>query len=80
MLVRGERTHRQAEVAHDAVTIDDDERPGRVDVMGRPGMALVVPVRLDPDLRLAVQARAEADHTTTSEIIREALRRFLDVA
>lgn len=40
----------------------------------------VVPVRLDPDLRQAVEARAEADHTTTSEIIREALRRFLDVA
>jgi Ribbon-helix-helix protein, copG family len=40
----------------------------------------VVPVRLDPDLRQAVEARAEADHTTTSEIIRVALRRFLDVA
>ena len=40
----------------------------------------IVPVRLDPDLRQAVEARAEADHTTTSEIIREAIRRFLDVA
>jgi uncharacterized protein (DUF4415 family) len=40
----------------------------------------VVPVRLDPDLRQAVEARAEADRTTTSEIIRQALRRFLDVA
>jgi hypothetical protein len=40
----------------------------------------VVPVRLDPDLRQAVEARAEADHTTTSEVIRQALRRFLDVA
>ncbi|MGE5131446.1 MAG: CopG family transcriptional regulator [Gemmatimonadota bacterium] len=40
----------------------------------------VVPVRLDPDLRLAGEARAEAEHTTTSEIIREALSRFLDVA
>jgi Ribbon-helix-helix protein, copG family len=40
----------------------------------------VVPVRLDPDLRRAVEARAEADDTTASEIIREALRRFLDVA
>jgi hypothetical protein len=37
----------------------------------------VVPVRLDPDLKQAVKARAEAEHTTTSEIIREALRRFL---
>src|SRR5665213_2231772 len=40
----------------------------------------VVPVRLDPDLKQAVEARAEADHTSTSEIIRQALRRFLDVA
>jgi hypothetical protein len=40
----------------------------------------IVPVRLDPDLKHAVDARAEAEHTTTSEIIREALRRFLDVA
>jgi hypothetical protein len=30
-------------------------------------------------MREAIEARAAADHTTTSEIIREALRRFLDV-
>lgn len=51
---------------------------------GRPmlgsGPSEVVPVRLDPDLRQAVEARAEAEHSTTSEIIRLALRRFLDVA
>ncbi|HLV90393.1 MAG TPA: ribbon-helix-helix protein, CopG family [Acidimicrobiia bacterium] len=51
---------------------------------GRPSMgsgpADVVPVRIDPELRAAIEARAEADHTTTSEIIREAIRRFLDVA
>lgn len=51
---------------------------------GRPPMgsapADVVPVRIDPELRAAIEARAEADQTTTSEIIREALRRFLDVA
>lgn len=51
---------------------------------GRPMLgsapAEVVPVRLDPDLKEAVEARAEADHTTASEIIRRALRRFLDVA
>ena len=40
----------------------------------------VVPVRLDAELREAVEARAEAVHTTTSEIIRVALHRFLDVA
>ena len=51
---------------------------------GRPpmgsGPAEVVPVRIDPELRAAIEARAVANHTTTSEIIREALRRFLDVA
>jgi len=51
---------------------------------GRPpigsGPADVVPVRIDPELKAAIEARAEADQTTTSAIIREALRRFLDVA
>ena len=51
---------------------------------GRPpmgsGPADVVPVRIDPELKAAIQARAHADHTSTSEIIREAIRRFLDVA
>ena len=51
---------------------------------GRPRMgsapAEVVPVRLDPELRAAVEARATADQTSMSEIIREALRRFLEVA
>ena len=51
---------------------------------GRPAMgsgpADVVPVRLDPDLKRAVESRAEAEHSTTSAVIREALRHFLDVA
>jgi hypothetical protein len=51
---------------------------------GRPaigsGPAEVVPVRIDPELRAAIEARALADHITTSEVIREALRRFLEVA
>lgn len=51
---------------------------------GRPpmgsGAAEVVPVRIDPELRDAIEARAKADRTTTSEIIRQALRRFLEVA
>jgi hypothetical protein len=53
-------------------------RRGRL-TMGS-GPAEVVPVRIDPELRAAVEARAALDCTTTSEIIREALRRFLDVA
>ena len=51
---------------------------------GRPSMgsaaAEVVPVRLDPELKEAVESRAQREQTTTSEIIREALRKFLDVA
>ncbi len=51
---------------------------------GRPpmgsGPADVVPVRIDPELLAAIESRAEADDATTSEIIREAIRRFLDVA
>ena len=50
---------------------------------GRPligsGPADVVPVRLDPALRAAVQDRADADHTTVSEVVREALRVHLKV-
>lgn len=61
-----------------------DVEPLKARRRGRPMLgsapAEVVPVRLDPDLKEAVEARAEADHTTASEIIRQALRRFLDVA
>ncbi|MDA8316442.1 MAG: ribbon-helix-helix protein, CopG family [Actinomycetota bacterium] len=68
---------------------DEAERGFDVEILkerrrGRPMLgnapSEVVPVRLDPELRRAVEARAELDHTTSSEIIREALRRFLDVA
>src|SRR3954453_6599985 len=37
-------------------------------------------VRLDPELRQALADRAERDQQTTSAVIREALRRYLDVA
>jgi hypothetical protein len=68
-----------------------DEVAGDIDVetlkprrRGRPpltgGPADVVPVRLDATLRAAVEERAANDHTTTSDVIREALRRYLDVA
>lgn len=40
----------------------------------------VVPVRLDPALREALNARAERDHTSASDVIRQALRSWLDVA
>jgi Ribbon-helix-helix protein, copG family len=72
------------QLADAAATTDHDidalkrRRRGRLPIGSAP--AEVVPVRLDPELRAAVEARATADQTTTSDIIREALRRFLDVA
>lgn len=71
-------------LADKAATTDYDidalkrRRRGRPLIGSAP--AEVVPVRLDPELRAAVEARATADQTTTSDVIREALRRFLDVA
>jgi hypothetical protein len=50
-------------------------RPGRPS-MGS-GPADTLPVRLDPELRKAVDERAVADHTTASDVVREALRHYL---
>ncbi|MCB1258462.1 MAG: ribbon-helix-helix protein, CopG family [Microthrixaceae bacterium] len=36
------------------------------------------PVRLDPELRAALDDRAKRDGRTASEIVRQALRQFLD--
>lgn len=51
---------------------------------GRPalgsGPASVESVRLDPELRYQLLERAKAEGTTTSEVIRAALRRFLKAA
>jgi hypothetical protein len=44
------------------------------------GPASVVPVRLDPELRAALTARAESDDVSASEVIRRALRAWLHVA
>ena len=70
-----ERMADEAEAGYDITTLRLRGRPP----MGS-GPAEVVPVRLDPELRAAVETRATADDTTTSEIIREALRRFLHLA
>lgn len=71
-------------IAREVEETDYDVEALKTRRRGRPpmgsGPADVVPVRIDPELREAIEARAEADDTTTSEIIREALRRFLDVA
>ncbi len=51
---------------------------------GRPALgsapASVESVRLDPELRDQLAARARADGTTTSEVIRRALHRYLHAA
>lgn len=51
---------------------------------GRPPMgsaaASVESVRLDPELGEALHERAEADGRTNSEVIRDALRRYLKVS
>ena len=51
---------------------------------GRPSLgntaADVFPVRLDPELRAALEQRAQTEHTTASDIVRIALRNYLDVA
>jgi hypothetical protein len=39
-----------------------------------------VPFRIDPELRAAIDDRGAVDGSSTSEVIREALRRFLEVA
>lgn len=53
-------------------------------IRGRPrlgtGPSEVVPVRLDPQLRRALEQRADQEHTTQSDLIRRALRRYLHVA
>ncbi len=51
---------------------------------GRPALgsapASVESFRLDPEMRDQLLERAKAEGTTTSEVIREALRRFLKAA
>lgn len=62
---------------------DVDELIARRGKRGRPSLgsapASVESVRLDPELRQELLKRARAEGTTTSEVIREALRRFLRV-
>ena len=51
---------------------------------GRPAMGSAAaesfPVRLEPELRRALDERAAADDTPASEVVREALRRYLKVS
>ena len=44
------------------------------------GAATVESVRLEPELREALRERAEREGRTNSELIREALRRYLEAS
>jgi len=66
----------EAEVGLDVTKLR--RRPGRPP-MGS-GPADTLPVRLDPELRKAVDDRAARDHISVSDVVREALRRYLKVS
>ncbi|HSM64803.1 MAG TPA: CopG family transcriptional regulator [Ilumatobacteraceae bacterium] len=69
-----------ADEAEQGYDVDELKRRRRGRPMLGSAPAEVVPVRLDPELRRAVEDRARDDDTTVSALIREAIRRFLDVA
>lgn len=62
----------EAEQGYDITKLRKRGRPALGD-----GPSSVVPVRLDDSLEAALQARAEAEHVSRSEVIREALREYL---
>lgn len=74
-----DQIHQLAAEAETGYDVDTLRRRGGRRPMGS-AAADVVPVRLDPELRAALTQRAEAEHATTSEIIRQALRAWLNVA
>ena len=76
-------TDRDIEKFSDEVTRTPYE-PTALRKRGRPtlgdGPSELVPVRLDPALRAALDERAARDATTMSDVIRTALRRYIDAA
>ena len=74
-----EKLAAEAEAGYDVdALIARRHKRGRPTIGDAP--ASVESVRLDPELRRQLQERAQSDGTTTSELIREALRRFLHAA
>ena len=72
-------------ISEEVATTDGDvEELQRRVRRGRPPLgsapAKAVQVRLDPELRAAVEQRARADQSTTSEVIRAAIRQYLHLA
>ena len=66
----------EAEAGLDVATLR--RRPGRPAMGSAPADSF--PVRLEPELRRALDERAAAEDTTASEVVREALRRYLKVS
>ena len=66
----------EAEAGYDVPTL---KRRGGRRPLGS-SAARVIPVRLDPELEAALKARVDADHSNTSEVIRDALRAWLQSA
>jgi hypothetical protein len=70
-----EEMAREAEAGLDVTRLR--RRPGRP-AMGS-GPAETLPVRLEPELRQALDDRAAAEHTSASDVVRRALRQYLKV-
>ncbi|MGU3582026.1 ribbon-helix-helix domain-containing protein [Rhodococcus sp. C26F] len=65
----------EAEAGYDVAALRKRGRP----TIGE-GPATVVPVRMDEALLQALNARAEKEHVSRSEAIREAIRAWIQVA
>lgn len=68
-----EQMAKEAEAGLDVTKLR--RRPGRP-AMGS-GPAETLPVRLDPELRQALDDRAAEEEVTVSDVVRKALRRYL---
>lgn len=79
-----ERTERDLDRLADRIERGEEPQVGVRRGPGRPpmgsGPAEAIRVRLDPDLRRELADRARAEGATDSEIVRTALRSYLDVA
>jgi hypothetical protein len=75
--ITDELIERLAEKAEAGYDVEETlrRRPGRPSIGSGP--AQVESVRLDPELRQALERRAEKDHEGTSAVIRRALREYL---
>ena len=78
------------ELTDEVLKVLADEAEAGLDVSklrrrrGRPTMgssaAQTLPIRLEPELRRAVDERAAQEHTTASDLVREAIRKYLNAS